>query len=252
MRLNKLLSAALLTLVAALPLSADPISNLAQSLIELRADVETLHQQLDDVKEQYSVRMKSFNGQRTEMEASISREDLKIKQLTSSLKKIQKRIALHSSGSSALKAIALKGIAQLKMELADQLPFKMTERQTQLDDIAKRISNNQMTPEKGLNRVWAIYEDNFRMSHENGIFRQNVTIDSKEYLADVVRLGSLMMYFKTSDGKMGYFAKSAKAWKIIETSDSDEKEYIASLFDSMKKQIRSGFFVLPNALSEAK
>ncbi len=252
MRLNKLLSAALLILVAALPLTADRVSNLAESLIELRADVETLHQQLDDIKEQYSVQMKSFNGQRTEMEASISREDLKIKQLKGSLSKIQKRISLHSSGSKALKKVALEGIETLKKALATQLPFKRVERQEQLDDIAKRIQNNQMTPEKGLNRVWAIYEDNFRMSHENGIFRQNVVLGGKEYLADVVRLGSLMMYFKTSDGKMGYFAKDSKGWKIVETGNSDHKEYIVSLFDSMKKQIRSGFFVLPNALSKAE
>ncbi len=252
MRLNKLLTTALLAIVAALPLSADRVTNLAESLIKLRADVERLHQQLDDAKEHYSVRMKSLNVQRTDIEASISREELKIKQIKESLKKVQKRIAQASSGSKAFKSVALDAIALLKKELKEQLPFKMLERQRELDDLAKRINNDQTTPEKALNRVWAIYEDNFRMSHENGIFRQNVMIDGQEYLADVVRLGSIAMFFKTSDNKMGYFAKADKGWNLVESVDPEQKERIAVLFDSMKKQIRSGYFVIPNAIGKAE
>lgn len=252
MLINHKITVAFFCLIAALPLSADRLSNLAQSLIELRSDVEKLHNQLDDTKESYAISMKSLNVQRADVETAISRESLKIKQLNSALKKVQKRIALQSGGSKAYKQVAQDAIKFLKAELATQLPFKMEDRQKELDTISDRIAHNQITPEKGLNRVWAIYEDNFRMSHENGVFRQNVTLDNKEYLADVVRLGSLAMYFKTSDGKMGYFTQTDSGWTLVETVESEDKALIAHLFDSMKKQIRSGFFTIPNTFSKAQ
>ncbi len=250
MLINHKITVAIFCFVAALPLSADRLSNLAQSLIELRSDVEQLHSQVDDSKENYSVSMKSLNTQRADVEAASSRESLKIKQLKSALSKVEKRIALQSGGSKAYKQVAQNAITLLKSELTKQLPFKMEDRQHELDSLSQRITNNQITPEKGLNRVWAIYEDNFRMSHENGIFRQNVTLDGKEYLADVVRLGTIAMYFKTSDDKMGYFSKNSTGWTLVQTVDGDSKALIANLFDSMKKKIRSGFFTIPNTLSE--
>jgi exonuclease VII large subunit len=252
MLINQKITVAFFCLIAALPLSADRLSNLAKSLIELRSDVEKLHSQLDDTKQSYTNSIKSLNVQRTDIEAAISRESLKIKQLKSALKKVQDRIALQSGGSKAYKKVAQDAIELLKTELSKQLPFKMKDRVKELETISRRIAHNQITPEKGLNRVWAIYEDNFRMSHENGVFRQNVTINGQEYLADVVRLGSVAMYFKTSDDKMGYFTKTSTGWTLVQTVDSEDKALIAYLFDSMKKQIRSGFFTIPNTFSKAQ
>lgn len=249
MRLNTLLSAALLTLVAALPLSANSTSNLAQNIIDLRADVEALHQEIDDLKEQYAQRMKSLSAQRTEQEGNIARETLKKEQLKSSLVKTQERIKHKSGSSKALEPLALEGIALLREVISAQLPFKLPERLSELDALAKSIQDHQMTPQKALNRAWAIYEDNFRLSHENGIFRQNVTLGKQEYLADVVRLGSVMMYFKTSDDKVGYFAKTSSGYTPQEIVDGQMKKHVYALFDSMKKQIRSGYFALPYAVS---
>lgn len=239
----------LVTLLFSLSLHAEAISNLAQSLIDLRASVESLHTQLDDAKDEYSVRMKSLNVQRTDIEASIARGQLKVKQLKAALAKVTKSIKAKSSGNTELKPVALEGLALLKAELKTHLPFKLSARLKQITDLENKIKNNLITPEKGLNRAWALLEDNFRMSHENGLFRQNVTLDGKEYLADVVRIGSVMMFFKTSDEKVGYFTKSTNGWMPLEVLDTTKKEQILYLFDSMKKQIRSGYFVLPYALA---
>lgn len=252
MRFTQLLSAALLFAVAALPLSASSVSNLAQSLMELRSDVEALHTKLDEEKASYKVKMNSYNVQGTDLEANIAREALKIKQLKSALKKIQTHIAQMSKGDKVIKPLALEGIAKMREVLKTQLPFKMKERIAQLDDLEKQINGNLTTPQKALNRVWAIYEDNFRMSHENGLFRQDIVLNKKEYLADVVRLGSIMMFFKTADDRVGYFKKIGAQFVVNEVTDEHQVEMINTLFDSMKKQIRSGFFVLPNALSLGK
>ncbi len=252
MHVTKLLSAALLITVAALPLAASSVSNLAQSLIELRQSVEQLHEQLDESKASYKLKMNSYNVQSTDLEANIAREELKIKQLQKHLKQIQARIKELSKSDKIIKPLALEGLQSMETVLEDALPFKRKERKAQIDELRDQIQANLITPQKALNRVWSIYEDNFRMSHENGLFRQNIVLNKKEYLANVVRLGTIMMFFKTSDGRVGYFKKVGGRYVVVEATSQEDSAHINRLFDSMKKQIRSGFFVLPNALSLGK
>lgn len=247
---NKALKLLALVSLAFTQLHAENIENLAESLIKLRADVERLHSDLNDGKDEYSVRMKSLNVQRTDIEASIARQELKIKQLNANLAKIKKSIKEKSHGTKQFKPVALEGLKLIRTELQTHLPFKLKDRLSQIDELSNQIQNDLITPEKGLNRAWAIYEDNFRMSHENGLFRQNVTMGGKEYLADVVRIGSAMMYFKTSDDKVGFFTNTGADWIPQEVVESKAKEQILYLFDSMKKQIRSGYFELPYALNK--
>jgi len=49
-------------------------------------------------------------------------------------------------------------------------------------------------------------------------------------------------------------AKAGGNWHYIEVISKEDKTEIASLFDAFKKQIRTGYFTLPNALisSEVK
>lgn len=58
-----------------------------------------------------------------------------------------------------------------------------------------------------------------------------------------------MMYFKTPNGEMGYVVKEGENWSYTQVVAKDKKDQIASIFDAFKKQIRTGYFTLPNALA---
>jgi hypothetical protein len=236
--------------LAATPLLAENADGLAESLIKLRSEVETLHTQLDDAKDDYKNQMKSYALTRSDLEASLSREELKIKQLRQALVKTTERIRKQSASGAGLKPLLLEGLTLMEAEIRKGLPFKQKERLVQIDELRTQITNDLIMPEKALSRIWAVYEDNFRMTKENGMFSQNITLDGSERLADVVRLGTVMMYFRTSDDRMGYVDRSAESDRYVEVMDPAQKEQIASLFDAMKKQIRTGYFILPNGLAE--
>jgi hypothetical protein len=240
----------LISQIAAAGLYANTTDNLAESLIKLRSEVETLHTKLDDSKDEYKNQMKSYALTRSDLEASISREELKIKQLQQALIKTQERIKKQSASSAGLKPLLLDALSLVEAQIKKGLPFKMQERLSQIDEIRNQVNNDLIMPEKALSRIWAVYEDNFRMTKENGMFSQNITLDGSERLADVVRLGSVMMYFKTSDSRMGYVKQTTEGDSYVEVVDPAEKEQIAVLFDAMKKQIRTGYFNLPNGLAE--
>ena len=228
--------------------AADSVTNLTDELISLRAEVEALHADLDDEKETLKSRMKSLAMQKSELEANIRREETKIKQLESSIKKIKATIAEKSSGSEVLTPIVLKAARELEAVVQDSLPFKKSERLSALGTIASDLKSGLTTPEKAANKLWAFYEDEIRLTRENGIFRQSVTIDGEERLVDVARVGMVALYFKSGDEQMGYAVRENGGWTIRTTEDSGDREQINALFDAFKKQIRTGFFTLPNTL----
>ena len=107
-----------------------------------------------------------------------------------------------------------------------------------------------MSPQKASSRLWAFVEDELRLTRENGLYRQTITLASDELLVDVARVGMVAMYFKTDDGRYGRTVNNGGAWSYELVQDKESQKQIEGLFDAFKKNIRVGFFELPNALPE--
>lgn len=240
-------SSVVLTLVFG-SLHADSVTNLTDELIELRSEVEALHAELDEAKDGYKSKMKSLAMQKSELEANIRREETRIKQLNDNIKKQRDLIAKNSEGSRKLIPIVVEAAELLEKEVKASLPFKKEDRLNALNDIKTGVQAAQFTPERAANKLWAFYEDEIRLTKENGVFRQSININGEERLVDVARVGMVAMFFKTSDDAYGYVTRQNGDWAYVITEDSDEKEQIAGLFDAFKKQIRTGFFTIPNQL----
>lgn len=244
---SKAAIAAMLLSVSTLS-AADSVTNLTEELIELRSEVEALHAELDEEKDNLKSKMKSLAMQKSELEANIRREETRIKQLDDNIKKQRDLIAKNSEGSRKLVPMIVEAAGMLEKEIRDSLPFKKQDRLNALAEIKTGVQTSQFTPEKAANKLWAFYEDEIRLTKENGIFRQTVTLDGESRLVDVARVGMVAMYFKTSDDAYGYVTRQNGGWAYVVTEESDEHEQIAGLFDAFKKQIRTGFFTIPNQL----
>ncbi|MBP6544680.1 MAG: hypothetical protein KA265_18965, partial [Piscinibacter sp.] len=61
--------------------------------------------------------------------------------------------------------------------------------------------------------------------------------------------GSMMLFFKTQDGRLGVARREADGWRFVPVDAGADQERIALLFDSLGKQIRQGYFELPAALA---
>ncbi len=105
-----------------------------------------------------------------------------------------------------------------------------------------------MTAQRGINRLWAFIEDELRISRENAIYSQSVSIDGRNVLVDVAKLGSVMMFFRTRDMEYGRAVYTAAGWRFELLTSSKQQEQVALLFDSLRKQIRQGYFELPATL----
>jgi seryl-tRNA synthetase len=240
------------SLVAAATLAASTEDNMAQSLMKLRAEVEKLNTQITDERDETKAQMRSLILEKNELDATIGREELKIKQLEQEIAKVKKAIATASKNSEGIKPVVVKAVADLKAHIEKEIPFKTQERLADVTRIEQQMNEGLITPQKALAQIWNSYADEIRMSKENGLFKQTIQLDGKDRLAEVARLGTVMMYFKTPDDRVGYVAQDQNGWFYKEVVSKEQKEQVLGLFDAMHKQIRTGYFTLPNAIAKSE
>lgn len=224
---------------------------MVSSIMKLRADVEALYTKIDENKEGYKSQMKSLALQIADSEAQINRVNTSIRLADLELQKIDIQIANTSTENVELKPLLTHGFDLLGAGIKEGIPFKVEERLAALHKIETDLKKNTITEEKALALLWANYNDLIRLTSEIGVFKQNIQIGGQQVLASVAKIGSVLLYFSTPDGRVGYVRRDASGFTYQVVEDKDKHSQIVTLFDALTKQIRTGYFTIPNALVTA-
>lgn len=236
-------------LVTAPPVTAGSIENLAKSLAKIRGEVETLQSQLDIEKEKHSSKMAALNSQLADLSVEERRQKLSVEKLQHSIEKSGVTAKQAEQSGEHLKPVLLTALAEYKRHIQSGFPFKVDDRVKAINDLEYNLAHQQIDPSKAVNQAWSLIEDEVRLSKENGIYQQTILLNGEKVLADIAKLGTVFMFFQTKDQQSGMARKSADGSWIFETvGDGADRERIRTLFDSLKKQIRQGYFELPNPL----
>jgi hypothetical protein len=146
----------------------------------------------------------------------------------------------------ALQPLVVRLGARLEAAIASTLPFQRQQRREEVRKIRERFSGNLIDVEAAIAQLWAVVEDEIRLGRESGIYRQTLTVEGKEHLVEVARVGMAMLFFKTGDGRYGLLERQGNDWVPEVLTRKEESKMVATLFDSFRKQIRTGFFTVPN------
>ncbi len=223
-------------------------SEMVKSIMELRSDVESLYTKIDDNKEAYRAQMKSYALQISDNEAQINRQETALKLAQQNIEKTQKKLEMMGSATVDLKPVVNDALDALEKEIKAGIPFKIDERVAALHQIKDDLKNGNISQEKALALTWASYDDALRLTKEIGQFKQEITLDGKDTMAKIAKVGSVMMFFATPDDRVGYVKQEGNDYNYVVATDSSERDQIIELFDALQKQIRTGYFTLPNVL----
>lgn len=228
---------------------AQEADQLSQRLIALRGEVEALNGELELLREEQRTSLQGLAQQKAELENNLKRQQLAQQEARNKLAAMEaERGAVAATGDTLTPVMAL-AIDALRAQVAAGLPFKTGERLAALEDIRTQLASGQLPPYRAANRLWAFYEDEFRITRETGLHSQTIRIGAEQVLADVAKVGSVMLLFRTEDGRMGAARRGPQGWTFEVSTDEAEQQRIAALFDSLGKQIRQGYFELPAALA---
>ena len=224
------------------------LNNLTRELIALRGEVNDLADQIELNNEAHKQTVRSLMMQKSGVESSLRQEQLSLKKLQEQFDAQTAEISEKSAGTSGVKDILQTNGERLKAQIASGLPFRTTERIAAADDLLGRVRTDAVSPYRGANELWSLFEDELRLTRENGLFSQTVAVDGEDVLADIARVGMMMMYFRLDGERYGYFKREGETWQTVMIADEQASRQVGNLFDAFSKQIRSGSFVLPNAL----
>ncbi len=222
--------------------------NLAKELAALRSEVESLSAEIDTIKEDTRNRIRNFSSQKVSLEAEIQREQLRVKQLNQALEQVKERIREAGELQRELKPSVLEAIDQVIVPVREGLPFRIEERVNALEKLKKELEDDVIAPATAVQRLWTSIEDEMRLGRENGMYQQTLVVDGEEILADVGRIGMVMMYFRTPDKRYGKAVRMGGGWDYEVFANPEDNVRAEKLFRSFETRVRVGFFELPNAL----
>lgn len=245
--MSRLLTCAAL-LAGSASVSAQSADKMAETLIALRAEVEQLNSELTLVRDESKTELLGLNAQRAELSAQVERQQLALKKLAEDLSARQQAAVEAGAGDAELKPVLLATVQEVEAQVRAGLPFRTEERLAALTELRTQIESGALPPSRAANRLWAFIEDEFRLSRENSLQKQTITLEGQPMLADVARVGAVMLFFRLDDGTVGSAVPTSGGWSYEVAREELDQQRIASLFEALSKQIRQGWFELPNAL----
>ncbi len=241
-----------LSLLSPLTVQADTsgLEQMAAKLAELRAEVDRLQQELDQAKTAQRQKLEALGAQITQLEAEKRRQELALQKLKNEWESLSQKAPATSSTDAGLAESITRGVAALRRYVETSLPFKRTERLQALNDLEAKLKAG-TPPKKLANELWALVEDELRLTRENGLYRQILPLAGGSSLVEVAKLGMVMLFFKTPDGRYGLARRTGDNWRYELVAHDSDRQRIAALMDALRKQIRQGYFELPVVYPDA-
>lgn len=238
---------AFILLLAQVALAESP-SVLAARLSTLRADVESLSQELGEKQADYRAQLQGYARQEADLSLEARRGETTLAKLQLELETKTKANADKAEASRVLDPVFESSIAQLSAYIGSGLPFKRKARLKSLDDLKAKRQSNEINAVQAMNRLWALTEDELRMQRESVVHRQEIRLGGQAMLADVLRVGMVMMFYRIKNGGVGFARKTEQGWGYEPTQDPTAIQQIEKAFEQFGKQVRIGTFTLPNRL----
>jgi hypothetical protein len=223
-------------------------SALAARVAEKRSQVESLSSRLELAKTEYNEQLRSLAAQRSDLEAQINRERLRLAQTRQDLERLQEQVRQARNRGEELKPVLARTLAGLRALIQAGLPFQTESRLAEVERLERTLAEGSLAPDGVLARLWNQIETEFRLAAESGIYRQTIEVGGERQLAEVARLGTALLYFRTFDGRSGYAVPAAAGWSYQLARDRQEQLEVSNLFDLLRRNLREGYFELPNPM----
>jgi len=225
------------------------VDRLVERIIELRADVESLDSRLQTLKEEHQNRMSSLARREGTLESERESQELRVEKLKKQLADVRESTRSAGVANEELVPVLQEAIDGARGYTERALPFKRGERLASLDELESQLESGALKPPRVANRLWSFHADEVRLTGESGIYRQPVEVEGEQRLVDIARVGMMLLYFRTDGREYGYAVPRGEGWGYRLAGDRSAESRVESLFDSLQKQVRTGYFRLPNPLS---
>lgn len=217
----------------------------AERLTELRSEVARLGDELGQRRDEADATIRALQAQQLDLEVQLGREALRLRQLEDLMDARRTAASEDADLEEQVRPVVMAGLERARTTLSEAIPYRHAERLDALDEIRRAVEAGELAPSRALGRLWAFLEDERRLTTENALDRQIVEFRGREVLAEVARLGQIGLFCLTPDGEVGLAVHDGSGWTWQPLTDKAAVDRVSSLFDSLRKGIRTGWYELP-------
>ena len=156
--------------------------NLSEKLVKLRGEVSDLSNELQQLRDEHKLEMRGLITQKNTIGANIKQEDIALVRLKDDLITNKKLIIDIGADKETIKESLLIEIEKLRSYVNTGMPFKIDDRLNSIESYEKNLESGVLSSHKAANTLWSMIEDELKLARDNGIYRQSILIDEKEYL----------------------------------------------------------------------
>lgn len=248
----------LVVVLAALPTASIPrlasaaepeLAGLAEQLARLRGELEGLDARLEDQREARRAQLRGLTAQRSALELELQREELRAQQLGERVAKVEDRRRAADSRRGHLASALAPALTQLAEGVRRGLPFRVDERVAELETLRRELDAGSISSADALGKLWTWVDSEVALARTTGIHPQVVRLGDTEVMAEVARVGLVIAYARTSDGRIAVAQQSSAGWTWAPLTTPVEQAQLAELYKVIAADTDQGFLTLPRPLS---
>lgn len=213
---------------------------------EMRQNVETLSSQRQSEQKKRNIEMESLTARKSELDQQLSRERLK-SQILSGKKDINQKLNQVQKQNKKNQQWIEKWIQELSLYVETGLPYQKAKRLAALEVLKQRLHQSEIH-EVLVQDIWKLAESELELTRTNTFELGSVTISNQEETAEIVKLGMLKLFFKTSQGQRGFAKYENNQWLMQVLDNKDLVLAVDKIMTQVRQQKGSALISLPKEL----
>jgi hypothetical protein len=231
----------IIILVLAIPY-AFSAEDLSEKIIQLRNEVSDLSDDFKTEKELLKSKIQTLALEKMDLDSKLRRQNIVFKSLQDKIKeaKLLKNVKRPEFDQTITTYIEFE-----EHRLVNTLPYKIQERRQHIDKIKNEFLEEKSSADKTMQMLWSHIEDEIQLAKDISLDRDIIVLDGQPTLVEIAKVGMLMLFYKTANNQYGYMEYAQGKWKPSLLASSSSSLLIENFFESLKKQIRTGYFEFP-------
>lgn len=259
-----------LTVIASLALAvgeASTSTGLAATPAEAAMKVERLKQEIAQEEKAWAEelvrekeaearrkqRFADFTQDRNRLQQSLAEQEEKLKAFLAKMESHQYREKELKARFLSLNSVLAAQAKILKEDLAKGMPYQMDKRSGTPALLIRDVESGNISPEEGMNRLWAFHQNERRLAQESEVFSGDLAQGGGDPIqVKYLRIGKQAMAYTSLDGtKLGILkaipgeAGPEYAWVTEQDMDHETKQAVKTAIATKEGTSVPGFVPLP-------
>lgn len=229
--------------MAAAPANPDEeIASLGASLAQLRAEVDGLSADVTTARAQAREEQLALARRRAALEGDLESARMLAAELRTRLDALERSSADKTTAAAALVAPIADALRRVRAVIEGGAPFQTKARLLRVDAVDAMLTSAPPDPVAALAALAPVLAEEAKLARTTQRARQPITVEGEQVVADVIRIGTVAVLFRTPKGAVGY-AAAGGAWRTL-TNEAD-RERVQEMFALYRKDAPNRVLLVP-------